>query len=251
MIGIDHLASAAMARSVYYAAMSLDGYIADLDENLEWLTGFDGPGYAGDAEHRGPMESSYPAFMEGIGALVMGSKTYEFILGQSWVYGDLPVWVLTSRELPAVEEASGLRFASGPVTAIHDEAMEAATGKDLWVVGGGNVATQYLEAGLLDVVQVTIVPVVLGDGLPLRRAGPAAEADRRDALRERDGGADLRGRDVSDQACAAATAATASRSKSRSPRGMSSSSGSSLKVGSRPASRSAIARLQNGSCSRL
>jgi dihydrofolate reductase len=171
MIGIDHLASAAMARSVYYAAMSLDGYIADLDENLEWLTGFDGPGYAGDAEHRGPMESSYPAFMEGIGALVMGSKTYEFILGQSWAYGDLPVWVLTSRELPAVEEASGLRFASGPVTAIHDEAMEAATGKDLWVVGGGNVATQYLEAGLLDVVQVTIVPVVLGDGLPLF-AGP-------------------------------------------------------------------------------
>ena len=71
-----------MARTVYYAAMSLDGYISDLDENLEWLTRFDGPGYAGDAEHRGPMESSYPEFMEGVGALVMGSKTYEFILDQ-------------------------------------------------------------------------------------------------------------------------------------------------------------------------
>jgi dihydrofolate reductase len=160
-----------MARTVYYAAMTLDGYIADLDENLEWLTGFDGPGYAGDAEHRGPMESSYPAFMEGVGALVMGSKTYEFILDQSWAYGEMPVWVLTSRDLPTVDEASGLRFASGSVAAIHDETMEAAAGKDLWVVGGGNVASQYLEAGLLDVVQVTIVPVVLGDGLPLF-AGP-------------------------------------------------------------------------------
>ena len=49
--------------------------------------------------------------------------------------------------------------------------MKAAAGKDLWLVGGGNVATQYLEAGLLDVIQVTIVPVVLGDGLPLF-AGP-------------------------------------------------------------------------------
>ena len=161
------LASAVMARTVYYAAMSLDGYIADLDENLEWLTGFDGPGYARDDAPGGPMEGSYQRFLADVGALVMGSKTYEFILGQSWAYGDLPVWVLTSRDLPAVGEASGLRFASGSVTAIHDEAMEAAAGKDLWVVGGGNVASQYLEAGLLDVVRVTIVPVALGDGLPL------------------------------------------------------------------------------------
>ena len=161
------LASAVMARTVYYAAMSLDGYIADLDENLEWLTGFDGPGYARDDAPGGPMEGSYQRFLADVGALVMGSKTYEFILGQSWAYGDLPVWVLTSRDLPAVGEARGLRFASGSVTAIHDEAMEAAAGKDLWVVGGGNVASQYLEAGLLDVVRVTIVPVALGDGLPL------------------------------------------------------------------------------------
>ena len=87
------------------------------------------------------------------------------------MYGDTPAWVLTSRELPVIEGASGLRFASGSVAEIHDEVMAAAGGKDLWVVGGGNVATQYVEAGLLDVLQVTIVPVVLGDGLPLF-AGP-------------------------------------------------------------------------------
>lgn len=160
-----------MSRVVYYAAMTLDGYIADLDENLEWLTKFDGPGYAGEAASEGPMESSYKEFYEGVGALVMGSKTYEFILPYDWMYGDKPTWVLTSRELPAIDGASGLRFSSGAVAEIHDEMIEAAGGRDLWVLGGGNVATQYVEAGLLDVLQVTIVPVVLGAGLPLF-AGP-------------------------------------------------------------------------------
>ena len=160
-----------MARTIYYAAMSLDGFIADLDENLDWLTKFDGPGYAGEVESEGPMESSYKRFYDGVGALVMGSKTYDFIVPYDWQYGDKPTWVLTSRELPVIEGASGLRFTDGSVAELHDEMLEAAGGKDLWVVGGGNVATQYVEAGLLDVLQVTIVPVVLGDGLPLF-AGP-------------------------------------------------------------------------------
>jgi dihydrofolate reductase len=156
-----------MARTVYYAAMSLDGYIADVEENLEWLTGFDGPGYARDEAPDGPMEGSYQRFFADVGALVMGSKTYEFILAQGWAYEDMPAWVLSSRDLPVVEGAAGLRFASGPVAAIHDEVTAAAGGKDVWVVGGGNVASQYLEAGLLDVVRETIVPLALGDGLPL------------------------------------------------------------------------------------
>ena len=160
-----------MARTVYYAAMSLDGFIADLDETLDWLTKFDGPGYAGEAEDEGPLPASYDAFMEGVGALVMGSKTYEFIVDMDWMYGDLPVWVLTSRQLPGVDGATGLRFSSGSVSDLHEEMLEAAGGKDLWVVGGGNVASQYIDAGLLDVLQVTVVPVVLGEGLPLF-AGP-------------------------------------------------------------------------------
>ena len=158
-----------MAGTVYYAAMSLDGYIAEPEEKLDWLTEFEGPGYAG--ADGGDVAASYPAFMEGVGALVMGSKTYEFILGEKWMYGDLPVWVMTSRDLPAIEGAGGLRFASGPIADLHDEMMTAAGGKDLWVVGGGELASQYLDAGLLDIVRVTVVPLVLGDGLPLF-AGP-------------------------------------------------------------------------------
>jgi dihydrofolate reductase len=160
-----------MTRTVYYAAMSLDGYIADREENLEWLTGFDGPGYAAEVDDPGPMAGSYERFYAGVGALVMGSKTYEFVLAHDWPYGEMPAWVLTSRDLPTIEGAGGLRFASGPLAAIHEEAEAAAAGKDVWLVGGGNVAMQYLDAGLLDVLQVTVVPLALGGGLPLV-AGP-------------------------------------------------------------------------------
>jgi dihydrofolate reductase len=153
------------ARTVYYAAMSLDGFIAEPEEKLEWLIGFDGPGYAGtDA---GPVRESYPAFMAGVGALVMGSKTYEFILDQEWAYADLPVWVMTTRDLPRVEGASGLTFASGSVAELHEEMVAAAAGKDLWVVGGGVLASQYVAADLLDLVRLTVVPTILGAGLPL------------------------------------------------------------------------------------
>jgi dihydrofolate reductase len=160
-----------VARTVYYAAMSLDGYIADPDENLEWLTEFDGPGFAGDAAAEGPIEGSYEPFIAGVGALVMGSKTYEFLLGENWPYEDLPVWVLTSRKLPPIAEAAGLRFASGGIAEVQREATAAAAGKVVWLVGGGNVASQYVEAGLLEILRVTVVPVVLGAGLPLF-AGP-------------------------------------------------------------------------------
>lgn len=148
--------------------MSLDGFIAEPEEKLEWLTGFDGPGSAltGDEESH-PMAESYPEFMRGIGALVMGSRTYEFVLGQDWAYGDLPVWVMTSRDLPVAQGASGLRFASGSVAELHDDMLAAAGGKDLWVVGGGGLASAYVAAGLLDVVRVTVVPTILGAGLPL------------------------------------------------------------------------------------
>ena len=159
-----------MASTVYYAAMSLDGYIAEPEEKLEWLMGFDGPAYEGDDAE--PIKESYPAFFEGVGSLAMGSKTYEFVLNlDEWPYGDMPTWVYTRRELPRVESAGGLSFASGDVRELHGEILAAAGGKDLWVIGGGDLASQYVEAGLLDRVQLTVVPVILGAGLPLF-AGP-------------------------------------------------------------------------------
>ena len=159
-----------MASTVYYAAMSLDGYIAEPEEKLEWLTGFDGPAYEGDDAE--PIRESYPRFFERIGSLVMGSKTYEFVLDlDTWPYGAMPTWVYTRRDLPRVGAAEGLRFTSGDVSELHAEILAAAGGKGLWVIGGGDLASQYVDAGLLDRVELTVVPVILGAGLPLF-AGP-------------------------------------------------------------------------------
>ena len=116
------------------------------------------------------MKGSYDRFYEGIGALVMGSATYEFVLDEvdEWPYAGKPTWVLSSRELPRPEGAGDeLRIIESPVTDLYDEMTAAAGGRDLWVVGGGNVASQFADAGLLDELLITIAPVVLGDGKPL------------------------------------------------------------------------------------
>ncbi|CAN5601459.1 dihydrofolate reductase family protein [soil metagenome] len=155
-----------MARTVYYAACTLDGYIAEPAEKLSWLTGFDGAGYAGEDGAGLPMRDAYPEFFASIGSIVMGSKTYEFMLGNEWPYGDLPVWVYTSRELPPIEDGR-VEFLRGDVRERHPEMLEAAGDRDLWVLGGGELASQYSDAGLLDLLTLTVTPIVLGEGIPL------------------------------------------------------------------------------------
>jgi dihydrofolate reductase len=151
-----------VAKTQYFCAATLDGYIADADDGIGWLTAFE-PNYDGPGEN---VLGAIDAYLEGIGALVMGSSTYEFILGHDWPYGDRPTWVLTSRDLPEAEGAD-IRFHDGPVADIHAEMLEAAGDRDLWVVGGGPVASQLADAGLLDELLVTIVPIALGAGKPL------------------------------------------------------------------------------------
>lgn len=152
-------------QTVYYAAVSLDGYIAEPEEKLTWLMSFEGQDFDGPGVK--PMKEDYPAFMEGVGSLSMGSKTYDFIVDEKWTYGDTPTWVYTSRDLPRIEGATTLEFVSGDVAELHGEMLAAAGGKDLWVIGGGDLASQYVAAGLLDTVLLTVVPVWLGAGLPL------------------------------------------------------------------------------------
>jgi dihydrofolate reductase len=159
-----------LGRSQYYCAATLDGYIAEADDTLAWLMDYQGS-YEGEGVE--PIKGSYDRFYEGVGALVMGSATYEFILdhegqGDSWPYGGKPTWVLTSRDLPRHAAADAdIRFANAGVSSLHGEMMDAAGERNLWVVGGGNVASQFADEGLLDELHVTVVPVVLGTGKPL------------------------------------------------------------------------------------
>lgn len=154
-------------RTQYYCATTLDGFIAEADDGLDWLTGYEG---AYDGPGAEPTEGSYDSFYDGVGAMVCGSVTYEWVLRhvEDWPYAGKPFWVLTTREL-AVPEGDGVdvRFAQGSVRELHPELLAAAGEENVWVVGGGDVASQYADAGLLDELIVTVVPVVLGAGKPL------------------------------------------------------------------------------------
>jgi dihydrofolate reductase len=149
-----------MTRTQYYVAASIDGYIADANGRLDWLFQFDSA--EGVAEH-------YKAFIDGIGALAMGAATYEFVLahgGKSWPYKGLPTWVFTHRELPTFPEAD-IRFTQEDVGAVHEQMVRAAGGKNIWLVGGGNLVAQFAQRGLLNELLLGVAPVVLGGGAPL------------------------------------------------------------------------------------
>jgi dihydrofolate reductase len=151
-------------KTQYYTASTLDGFIATLDDSLEWLFPL------GDVE-----TTSYPAFIKDVGALAMGSATYEWMLKhvvgpeakerQPWPYTQ-PTWVFSSRTrvaLPGVD----IRFARGDVTPVHAEMALAAGGKNVWIVGGGELAGQFYDRGLLDEIFVQVGSVTLGSGKPL------------------------------------------------------------------------------------
>ena len=144
----------------YYTGSSIDGFIADPDHSLSWLVTRD---IAGD----GPQ--NYDAFYAGIGALCMGASTYQWLLDNApgdWAYR-IPAWVFTHRsDLPEVR-GTRVSFVSGDVRPVYDEIAAALPGKDIWVVGGGDLVGQFDDAGLLDEVHVHLTPVVLGTGAPL------------------------------------------------------------------------------------
>jgi dihydrofolate reductase len=150
--------------------MSLDGYIAEADDTIEWLTGYEGSFEAGEED---PGMGGYDDFYAEVGALVTGSVTYEFVLDHmpgdgEWPYAGKPMWFLSSRDqrMPAGQDVD-LRVVDAKVEDLHGEMLSAAGDRNLWVVGGGNVASQFADAGLLDDVLLTVVPVVLGSGKPL------------------------------------------------------------------------------------
>jgi dihydrofolate reductase len=149
--------------TVYYTASSLDGYIVDEADSLDWLT-------SRGIDADGPFH--YDAFFATVGAVVMGSATYEWIAKNhpgEWMYSQ-PSWVLTSRP-DIVAGDHPVRVFDGAVTDLHPELVTAAAGKDVWVVGGGLVAAQFVEAGLIDEMIVSYAPCSLGGGsrvLPVR-----------------------------------------------------------------------------------
>jgi dihydrofolate reductase len=150
----------------YYTATTLDGFIADPKHSLDWL-------FTRDQDHEGLL--NYKEFIAGVGALAMGSSTYEWVLRHEfaekdesewkWPY-DLPCWVFTSRQLHVVPGAQ-IEFVQGDVAPVHAAMVDAAGGKNVWLVGGGDLVGQFADVELLDEVVVYVAPVTLGAGAPL------------------------------------------------------------------------------------
>jgi dihydrofolate reductase len=159
-----------MSKVQYYCATTLDGYIADENDGIDWLTGYQGT-YEGEGVSEG---GGYDAFYAEVGALVIGSVTYEWVLAHAdaWPYSGKPCWVLSSRDLPKPDDPEAdVRVVRGEVAALYEEMAASAGGRNLWIVGGGPVASQFAEIGRLDEVLLTVVPVVLGAGKPLFERG--------------------------------------------------------------------------------
>lgn len=161
-----------MPKTQYFTAASIDGFIADADNSLVWLDEADAR--SGRADEHGT--SPFATFFAGIGAFAMGATTYEWVLDhedlleqpQKWAdwYGDVPAWVFTHRELPPLPGVR-LTFVSGDVRPVHDAMRAVAGGKNIWIVGGGELAGAFADASLLDEMIVGVAPVTLGAGAPL------------------------------------------------------------------------------------
>jgi dihydrofolate reductase len=154
-----------MTRVVYFTACTLDGFIADEHDSLDWL--FEVPHTEDDG--------SWDAFIGRIGPLVMGATTYLWAHDrhfnehpEQWreFYGDRPVWVFTHRDLPGIPGVD-VHFVRGDVAPVYDELAATADGRDIWIVGGGDLVGQFDDAGLLDEVSLGMTPVTLGAGRPL------------------------------------------------------------------------------------
>jgi dihydrofolate reductase len=151
-------------KTLYYTAASLDGFIATPDDSLEWLFPL------GELQ-----ATSYPTFIRDVGALAMGAATFEWMLRHvvdpaarrpgPWPYQQ-PAWVFSSRVLPKVPGAD-IRFVAGDVRPVHQQMLAAAGGKNVWIVGGGELAGQFYDHGLLDELFVQVGSVTLGAGKPL------------------------------------------------------------------------------------
>lgn len=151
------------SRVTIHMAASLDGFIARKDGSVDWLETAD-EFVDGATIDPGFVE----AFLKTIDCYVMGSRTYETALrfeaqGLGWPYGDKPTFVLTTRELPRVRDT--VEFYSGDLAQFVNGHLRPRF-RTIWFVGGGSVSGECLRLGLADEVRYSVLPILIGDGIP-------------------------------------------------------------------------------------
>lgn len=143
-----------MRESVLYIAVSLDGYIADVDGKIDWLTAFE------------INETGYNEFISTVDSLVMGRVTYDQLVNELspgvWPYPDQTTFVATRQRR---EDNAQVQFVNDPIRLVRY--LKVQEGKDIWIVGGAQIVASLLEEGLIDKVILTFIPKLIGRGIPL------------------------------------------------------------------------------------
>lgn len=166
-----------MKKTIWHChiAVSLDGKIARPDGSFDWLNGYP------------PQEFGLDAFMAEVDAIVMGRATYEVTRGfDPWPHPGMRTLVVTSR--PLKDPPEGVEAHQADFAAIAAE-LESRGCRRVWVEGGGQVIRGMMAAGKLDVLEMAVLPLILGDGIPLFPAGTPGLGLRLAKCEPRTGGA--------------------------------------------------------------
>ncbi|MBK6433940.1 dihydrofolate reductase family protein [Candidatus Amarolinea dominans] len=153
-----------MGNVILYIAISLDGFIARRDDDISWLTAFD------DKDE----DYGYAAFYASLGAVILGGKTYRQVLGfGTWPYPGKTTYVVTTQPLQNPPDANIKTFAGDVADLVAQ--IRQTTDQDIWLVGGGQLVTAFADQHLIDEYIITIIPLILGDGIPLFQGAVSEE----------------------------------------------------------------------------
>ena len=148
-----------MNRKIHlFIACTLDGYIARENGSIDWLLEMPNPG---NTDH------GYNSFIEGIGCLIMGRRTYEDVLGSgiAWPYGEQKTWVVTGNT--GYRVSTPATFILNEITAKSIVRIREQSDKDTWLAGGGGLISRFLSLDLVDEMVISVIPLILGKGIPL------------------------------------------------------------------------------------
>ncbi|MDX2195531.1 MAG: dihydrofolate reductase family protein [Cytophagales bacterium] len=147
-----------MNKTVLYIASSLDGFIARPDGNLDWLTSVPNP-QTGDY--------GYAELLNSIGTTIMGRKTYDEIIGfgVDWPYYGLSSYVVTTNNNLKIQSPDTYILTENLKNFVTD--LKMRTEKDIWLVGGGQLITSFINEGILDKMIISVIPKIIGEGLSL------------------------------------------------------------------------------------
>lgn len=147
-----------MRNVVLFIAMSLDGYIADINGGVDWLTG---------QNENAENPDTYSAFVRDVDTVVMGWNTYDQVVTElsptEWIYSDLTSYIITHRDIPPTENINFVN--ENPCDLVKK--LKQKQGKNIWICGGSDIIQQLMKEDLIDIYYISVIPTILGNGIRL------------------------------------------------------------------------------------